>query len=52
MGSVYVINGEQDRVFCGHLGLETDPPSNCLTPENFLNETQILYPAAVNYEVS
>jgi hypothetical protein len=49
-GSVYVMTGQQDVVFCGKLGLQTDPPSDCLQ-SNILEETRSLYPNAANYSV-
>jgi pimeloyl-ACP methyl ester carboxylesterase len=51
-GSVYVMTGQQDVVFCGKLGLKSDPPSDCLSPQNILAETGALYPKAANFAVS
>lgn len=50
-GPVYVMTGQQDVVFCGKLGLQTDAPSDCLSPTNQLSATQSLYPKASRYDV-
>lgn len=47
---VYVMIGQQDVVFCGKLGLETDAPSDCLS-SNILAGTRASYPSAASYSV-
>lgn len=52
-GPVLVIDGEQDTVFCGSLGLELLGPGNCGTgPSSKPALTDVIYPAASNYSVS
>lgn len=49
---VLVIDGEQDTVFCGSLGLEPLGPGNCgFGSTSKPAQTQIIYPSA-NYSVS
>lgn len=58
-GSVLVISGQEDVVFCGSFGLPGIPllgflgTGNCGTgPNNKLAQTNIIYPSASNYTVS
>ncbi|KAE8450569.1 hypothetical protein EG329_006300 [Mollisiaceae sp. DMI_Dod_QoI] len=49
-GPVLVIDGQQDTVFCGFLGLPLLGPGNCGTgPFSKLAQTSIIYPSASNY---
>ena len=47
---VFVINGEQDTVFCGTTGLELTGAGNCGNePDSIMAETKSLYPASSSY---
>ncbi|CZT43846.1 uncharacterized protein RSE6_03939 [Rhynchosporium secalis] len=49
-GSVFVMTGQQDVVFCGSFGFQGGGPGNCGTGAfSILAQTQTLYPRASNY---
>ncbi|EKD19781.1 ctr copper transporter family protein [Drepanopeziza brunnea f. sp. 'multigermtubi' MB_m1] len=49
-GSVFVMTGQQDVVFCGSLGFIGGGPGNCGNGSwSILAQTQALYPQASNY---
>lgn len=49
-GSVFVMTGQQDVVFCGSFGFQGGGPGNCGSGAySILAQTQTLYPRASNY---
>ncbi|KAH6716910.1 hypothetical protein BKA61DRAFT_671380 [Leptodontidium sp. MPI-SDFR-AT-0119] len=49
-GSVFVMTGQQDVVFCGSFGFQGGGPGNCgVGAYSILAQTQTLYPHASNY---